>query len=185
MIIQNRTKKHKKILKINILQFLKFEELFFVTLWNICNTKIMSMKTVYTIMFFIFILLLSCNTLSRKISPSQLPEAAQAFLKEHFPDRTIVTTTKDWEHGEKGFEVWLNDGTEVEFWKDGSWREIDGHKKPIPTAFIDPLIVSYVQKNYPNEKITHIDYGHKKVDVDLTKGIDLDFEHNGQFIRAD
>lgn len=92
---------------------------------------------------------------------------------------------KDWEHGEKGFEVILSDNTEVEFWKDGTWREIDGRGKPIPTTFIAPSIVEYVTKNYPNRKITHIDYGHKDVDVDLTGKIDLEFTKDGQFLKAD
>ncbi|KGO89503.1 PepSY-like domain-containing protein [Flavobacterium suncheonense] len=141
------------------------------------------MKTVFSLMVFLLLPLLSCDAQGRKIDPSQLPEGAHTFLKEHFPNKTIVRATKDWEHGEKGFEVWLNDGTEVEFWKDGSYREVDGHGKPIPTAYILPSITEYVKAKYPNEKITHIDWGHKDLDVDLTNKIDLEFDKNGNILK--
>ena len=124
-------------------------------------------------------------TAQKKISVSELPAPAITFLEKHFPNMGITVAKKDREDGEKGFEVLLADDTEVEFWKDGSWREVDGKKKPIPIGFIEKSIVEYVRKNYPNEKITHIDYGHKDVDVDLTNGIDLEFSKEGQFIKAD
>ncbi len=85
------------------------------------------MKTLFSLMVLLLLSVLSCNAQGRKIDPSQLPEGAHTFLKEHFPNQTIIHASKDWEHGEKGFEVWLSNGTEVEFWKDGSYREVDGH----------------------------------------------------------
>jgi hypothetical protein len=119
----------------------------------------------------------------KKIEVSELPKPAQEFLKKHFSETTVTSAKKDAEHGEKGFEVKLQDGTEVEFWKDGSYREVDGGDKPIPTAFIPYNIKEYVSKNYPNEKITHIDYGHKDLDVDLTNDIDLEFTKEGKILK--
>lgn len=125
------------------------------------------------------------TTAQKKITVAELPPGAEDFINKHFPKATIVIAKKDWEHGEKGFEVILSDNTEIEFWKDGTWREVDGRGKPIPTAFIAPSIVDYVTKNYPNNKICHIDYGHKDVDVDLTGKIDLEFTKDGKFLKAD
>lgn len=119
----------------------------------------------------------------KKIEVSELPKPAQDFLKKHFSDTTVVSAKKDAEHGEKGFEVKLKDGTEVEFWKDGSYREVDGGDKPIPTDFIPNNIREYVGKNHPNERITHIDYGHKDLDVDLTNNIDLEFTKEGKILK--
>lgn len=120
----------------------------------------------------------------KKIEVSDLPPASINFIREYFPNATVDKAKKDAEHGEKGYEVILSDGTEVEFWKDGKYREVDGKKKPIPTGYIDRKIVEYVAKNYPNNKITHIDYGHKDVDVDLTDDIDLEFTKEGTFIKG-
>lgn len=119
----------------------------------------------------------------KKIEVTELPKPAQEFLKKHFSHTTVVTAKKDAEHGEKGFEVILKDGTEIEFWKDGSYREVDGEGKPIPTDFIPDNIKAYVAKNHPNEKITHIDYGHKDLDVDLTNKIDLEFTKDGKILK--
>ncbi|MDX6189509.1 PepSY-like domain-containing protein [Flavobacterium sp. FlaQc-52] len=120
----------------------------------------------------------------KRIKITELPEASQDFLKKHFSYTTVEVVKKDAEHGEKGYEVILKDGTEVEFWKDGSYREVDGGKKPIPTAFIPAAVKDYVAKNYPNEKITHIDYGHKDLDVDLTNKIDLEFTKEGKLLKG-
>jgi len=119
----------------------------------------------------------------KKIEVTELPKPAQDFLKKHFNNREIDVVKKDAEHGEKGYEVKLKDGTEIEFWKDGSYREVDGGKKPIPTAFIPASVKDYVSKNHPNEKITHIDYGHKDLDVDLTNNIDLEFTKEGKILK--
>lgn len=124
-------------------------------------------------------------TAQKKINPSDLPQGATAFIDKHFKGIPIEKAKKDAEHGEKGYEVILKDGTEIEFWKDGAWREVDGKGKPIPTAYISAVIVDYVNKNYPSEKITHIDYGHKDVDVDLTNKIDLEFDKSGRFLKGD
>jgi hypothetical protein len=135
---------------------------------------------------FLAIVLLSLTisaSAQKKIEVADLPKPAQEFLKKHFSYTAVETAKKDAEHGEKGFEVKLNDGTEVEFWKDGSYREVDGGDKPIPTAFIPENIKAYVAKNHPNEKITHIDYGHKDLDVDLTNNIDLEFTKDGKILK--
>ena len=119
----------------------------------------------------------------KKIKTTELPKPAQEFLEKHFSYTTVEVAKKDAEHGEKGYEVKLKDGTEVEFWKDGSYREVDGDDKPIPTEFIPASVKDYVAKNYPNEKITHIDYGHKDLDVDLTNDIDLEFTKEGKILK--
>jgi len=119
----------------------------------------------------------------KKIETTELPKPAQEFLQKHFSKTTVESAQKDAEHGEKGYEVKLKDGTEVEFWKDGSYREVDGDDKPIPTDFIPASVKDYVAKNYPNEKITHIDYGHKDLDVDLTNDIDLEFTKEGKILK--
>lgn len=119
----------------------------------------------------------------KKIEATELPKPAQEFLKKHFSHTLVEKVQKDPEHGEKGYEVKLKDGTEVEFWKDGSYREVDGGDHAIPTDFIPDNIKTYVVKNHPNEKITHIDYGHKDLDVDLTNKIDLEFTKDGKILK--
>lgn len=141
------------------------------------------MKTRITFAALLLGFAISANA-QKKIAVTELPQPAQDFLKKHFSNTPIHVAKKDAEHGEKGYEVKLKDGTEVEFWKDGSYREVDGGDQPIPTAFIPDAVKDYVAKNYPNEKITHIDYGHKDLDVDLTNKIDLEFTKEGKLIKG-
>lgn len=142
------------------------------------------MKSTKIITVLLLFAAISVNA-QKKIEASDLPPASINFIREYFPNITVEKAKKDAEHGEDGYEVILSDGTEVEFWKDGKWREVDGKNKPIPTAYIDRKIVDYVAKNYPTQKIAHIDYGHKDVDVDLTDKVDLEFTKDGIFIKDD
>jgi hypothetical protein len=142
--------------------------------------KIMKTKIILAASLFGFIISAQAQ---KKIEVSELPKPAQEFLQKHFSNTSVDIAKKDAEHGEKGYEVKLKDGTEVEFWKDGSYREVDGGDKPIPTDFIPQSVKDYVAKNHPNEKITHIDYGHKDLDVDLTNKIDLEFTKEGKILK--
>ena len=121
----------------------------------------------------------------KKIEISELPAPALTFIEKYFPGIPVSKAKKDAEHGEKGYEVILSNGVELEFWKDGSYREVDGNGQPIPIGFIDSKIVDYVAKNYPRRKITHIDHGHKDIDVDLTGNLDLEFTKDGKFIKGE
>ena len=142
------------------------------------------MKKIITIVVLLLGFVISANA-QKKIEFKELPKASQDFIKKYFNHTTVDIVKKDAEHGEKGYEVKLKDGTEVEFWKDGSYREVDGNNKPIPMEYIPKSIKDYVAKNYPNEKITHIDYGHKDLDVDLTNKIDLEFTKDGKFLKGE
>lgn len=137
------------------------------------------------LLFAAALLVAASATAQKRIEITDLPKPALDFIEKHFHGISVDKVKKDAEHGEKGYEVVLGDGTELEFWKDGSYREVDGRGKAIPTAFIDPKIVDYVAKNYPDRKITHIDYGHKDVDVDLTGKLDLEFTKDGKFLKGE
>ena len=141
------------------------------------------MKTKVFLSIMVLLALTISASAQKKIEVTELPKTAQEFLNKHFSYTSVEKAQKDPEHGEKGYEVKLKDGTEVEFWKDGSYREVDGGDNPIPTAFIPDNIKAYVAKNHPNEKITHIDYGHKDLDIDLTNKIDLEFTKDGKIIK--
>ncbi|MFY0481987.1 PepSY-like domain-containing protein [Flavobacterium sp. PLA-1-15] len=125
------------------------------------------------------------NAQEEIIKESELPASAVTFLATNFKNNPVRTVVKDTDMRKVTFEVKLNDGTEVEFNQKGEWKEVDGDKKPIPTAFIPKTILDYVKTKYPNEQITHIDKGLRDYDVDLTNGLDLEFDLNGKFLRID
>jgi len=125
------------------------------------------------------------NAQEEIIKESELPAPAATFLTANFKNNPIKNVVKDTDKRKVTYEVTLADGTEVEFTQKGDWKEVDGDKKPIPTAFIPKTILDYVKAKYPNEQITHIDKGHRDYDVDLTNGLDLEFDLKGKFLRID
>ena len=109
------------------------------------NVRSNSNTTIMKKLFFAAVLLFAVTaSAQKKIEISELPQPARDFIEKHFKGISVDKVKKDAEHGEKGYEVILGDGTELEFWKDGSYREVDGKDKPIPTAYIDPKITDYV-----------------------------------------
>ena len=139
-----------------------------------------------TAIFSVFAMLamISSQAQNSKLQLTDLPKEAQTFMSKYFKDAKIKEVKKESQIGEKGYEVELDNGTEIEFTNSGQWREVDGDDHEIPTGYIQPAILDYVKAKYPQQKITHIDIGHKDIDVDLSNNTDLNFTQDGKFIKA-
>ncbi|MGO3194433.1 MAG: PepSY-like domain-containing protein [Sphingobacterium sp.] len=121
------------------------------------------------------------------IKTEDLPATGQSFLKEHFGDQKIISVEKENE-GSEGieYEARLDNGVVVKFDKDGVWKEADAPANLyLPTAFILPTIVNYVGTEYPDAGINDIDKERAGFDVELTSGLDLVFNLDGDFVRID
>lgn len=144
------------------------------------------MKTLNLLGTLLFVLFsVQINAQDITINAKELPAPAQTFLKSYFSNATVLHAVKDVGNRKTDYEVRLSDGTEVEFTEKGEWKEVDGKRGVIPTGFIPKSILEYVKANYPNESITKIDKGHYDIDVDLTNGLELEFDLNGKFRRID
>lgn len=122
---------------------------------------------------------------AQKNTQVQLPAKAQQFLNDNFPKQPISMVKEDAEDSIKGFKAILSDNTEVEFWKNGNWREIDGKGKAIPTAFVVQPILDYVAKNYSSQKITQIEYHQGRIEIELSNKVGLEFDKDGKFVKID
>ena len=112
----------------------------------------------------------------------QLPTAAQSFIKEHFSEQRSVRVERDGNN----YEVYLSDGTKVEFSENGQWTEVDApFGKSIPTGFIPTPIMDFIAQTYPGQSINEISRDSRGYDVELINGIDLEFAPDGTFIRVD
>lgn len=115
---------------------------------------------------------------------TDLPQNARDLIETHFSGVEAVFITKEVENNTiKEFEVKLSNGFEIEFFADGTWKDIDGHDQAVPDALVPTLILEYVQTNYPApnfiESIEKEDFGFK---VELANDIELNFDANGNFI---
>jgi len=117
------------------------------------------------------------------ITANQLPKAAQAFIADHFPGCQVTYAEKD----SDSYEVKLSNGWEIDFGRKGNWKEIDCKDASVPAtvlALLPPSISLYVSTNYPDVSVVEISKG-RKYDVELSNGLDLEFDLKGNFLRID
>lgn len=114
-----------------------------------------------------------------------LPQPITDFLQQQFPGATVAYVETDNEHGGLEYDVTLNDGTEVDFDPANQWEQVDCKVKAVPAALVPPAIASYVKANYQGLPITKIDRKRYGYEIELSNGLDLNFNPNGQFTGID
>ena len=135
----------------------------------------------------VFLLLLSVIALNvyafadRPVTFAQLPQKAQQFINKHFSSVGFLSATQD--DGE--YEVYLKDGTEIDFTATGEWKSVDRHTVAIPAALVPAAIAQYVKTNFPNNIITKIEKNYNGYDIELETDLELKFDKNGKFLYAD
>lgn len=120
------------------------------------------------------------------INNNQLPANAQTFIKNNFAINQISSTIEEQESlFSKEYKVILNNGTEIEFDKSGNWEEVDGNKTAIPLKIVPRTIQNYVAKSFPNTQIVKIKKSLRKYEVEISNGLELEFNKKGQFTKID
>ena len=114
-----------------------------------------------------------------------VPDAVNAFVKQYFPNATIVGVETDNEHGGMEYDIYLSDGTEVDFDTSNQWDNVDCHTKAVPAALVPQAIATYVKNNYQNMAITKINKEYHGYEIELSNGLDLNFDRSGQFMGVD
>ncbi len=113
-----------------------------------------------------------------------LPEPITAFLKQHFPDATVAGVETDRDHGSVEYEVHLNNGTQIDFDANNQWDQVEA-MKGVPAYFIPKAIASYVKSNYQDMTITKVNKEYHGYEIELSNGLDLNFDRSGQFLGMD
>lgn len=113
------------------------------------------------------------------IAGSELPSEAKAFVSEYFPSASIVSARKD----KNEYEVTLSEGTRIEFDKKGVWQDVDAALgKTVPSGFYPASIDEYISATTEGIGINEISKEKRGYDVELTGGIEMLFDYDGQFI---
>lgn len=148
------------------------------------NTKLNLAKSILTLG--IFVLGFQANAQETVIKTNELPKTAQDFISKNFSGQKVNQAIKDKGMISTDYEVWLDNGTKMEFDGEGNWEDVEGQNDAaIPTGFIPAKITSYVSKNFPTQKISKIDKSSSKYEVELVGGVDLEFSSKGDFLRID
>jgi len=147
------------------------------------------MKTTHLFPIVLTALILQSNTCiagNKRIPSSDLPQTAQAFLKMHFPQE-IVTYVEVDRIVNPTYEVWLTDGTKVEFINNGTMSSIECPFTPVPSTIVPIMIHRYAEQRYPGTEIINfkINDNENIIEVELDNGIELKFNKFGIFADAD
>lgn len=115
-----------------------------------------------------------------------LPAAARKTIDKAYSVKNVSHIKIDSHFfGGDDYDVVLTDGTEIEFNSDGEWTEVDAGSKPVSATFILKPIAAYVKANYANQSIVQIKKERSKYEVELSSGLDLEFDRAGNFLRID
>lgn len=130
------------------------------------------------------VVLASCDNDEKHLDYNELPNVAKSFINNHFGDNEARSVIKEYDDLTYHYEVYLTDGTKIEFKKNGEWREVENRVEGVPTSILPAGIVSYMQENYGSYFIVCVERD-RQYDIELNNDLDLDFTLDGDFIRVD
>lgn len=138
--------------------------------------------------YFGLLLTILCNAQSfaqeQVIQKKELPEKALDFIKKNFSKESIRSAYKETEYFFiSKYSVLMDNGTELEFDTHGNWTEVESKK--IPRSIVTTNIQAHIQKSFPGTEIIKVSRGRRRIEVELSNGLDLLFDNKGKFIRED
>ena len=121
-----------------------------------------------------------------KVVPEeQLPAAAQSFIQKTFPGQAVSYAKVDRDFGKTTYEVCLNNGTKLEFDKNGTWDKVDCNYSAVPANLVPVAIADYVKTHFAGATIVKIDKERYGYDVELSNDLELKFNKKGQLVNVD
>ncbi len=121
----------------------------------------------------------------KPIQYSQLPKAAQLFVKKHFADRKVAVTKMDKDLFDRDYTVIFSTGEKIEFDGNGKWTDISNPNSAVVAKFVPAPITKYVNANFKNASITEIERDKKGYEVKLNNGREIKFNKKFQVTDID
>jgi len=141
------------------------------------------MKTIKSVMVAVFAMTAVFTVKADNDNPisfNQLPQLTQQFMHQYFSEKDVSFAKMERDLFSMSYEVFLVDGTKVEFKKDGEWGKVDCQKKEVPAGIVPQEILKYIKEKHPNQFILEIEREKKYYEIQLNNGIEIKF--NKQFI---
>ena len=110
----------------------------------------------------------------RPVRFDQLPAKAQAYVKKYFPQEKVALAKMEKDFFDKKYEVIFANSSKVEFFKDGTWKEVDCKYSTVPEAVIPEAILRYVKATYPDHKVVKIEKEDRGYEAKLANGMKLE-----------
>lgn len=120
------------------------------------------------------------------VEVAALPEGAQAFIASHYSGMHVVLAVRDKDDGRDEYEVRLSNGHEVTFDAAGEWTDVDAPAgQTVPDGLVPESVALYIATNYSGSGINDVSRSATGYSVELTNGVDLEFDPLGNFLRVD
>lgn len=111
------------------------------------------------------------------ISPNALPENIKQFISTHFKAQIGLV-----EADMKSYEIYLTDGTELEFDIMGNWKEIEGKLAPIDFAVLPANIASIIKNQFPNTALVEVERKINYYKIKLSNRMKIRIDPNGTIL---
>ena len=108
---------------------------------------------------------------------SSIPQNAQNFIKQHFPNIQVSYIERDWDD----IEVYLANGTQIEFFPNGDWKEVKCYMNR-PASILPANVMATIQRTYPQAAIIKIEKQFTIFEVKLNNMMELYIDNNGTLI---
>ena len=122
----------------------------------------------------------------KPIQVSEMPKAAQQFIKSHFANLSVAVAKVETEFLDKNYDVIFTNGDKLEFDKKGKWTKVDCEYSEVPQAVVPVAVWNYVSQHYPNVKVLKIELTDRKgYEVELNNGFEIKFNKNMKVVEID
>ena len=148
------------------------------------SNQLTKMKRSIKAILLLVVMLVSFNAKAdhdQVITYDQLPEVAQAFLKQYFANKVPLVVTVDWDD----YAIRYSSGEKVEFDKQGNWKEIDCRSSLIPAELIPEEIKTNINATFPGAIILKLDRNRRGYEVKLNNGLEVEYSPTFQVIDID
>ncbi len=130
------------------------------------------------------------------LTVNDVPNEIKTYVEKHFSDYDILQIMKDYDGAELTYDVILKSKQTsglitLEFNRKKQIISIDSQNTCLPESVIPAPIWAYVSANYQNQNICINDWSfdrdglNKHQEVELSNGLNLEFDKDGNFRRID
>ena len=111
------------------------------------------------------------------VALSSLPQNTQDFISTHFKNVEVSYIERDWEE----IEVYLANGTQVDFFPNGEWKEVKTYGN-MPNTILPANVLATVNKTYPQAAIIKIEKQFTIYEIKLNNMMELYIDNNGNLL---
>ena len=114
------------------------------------------------------------------ISPNSLPKNIKSFIATHFKAQIGLAQMDT-----KSYEIYLTDGTELEFDIMGNWKEIESKINPISFLILPTNIASIIQSQYPKALLMEVERKINYYKAKLSNQMKIKIDLNGLILSQE